>query len=65
MIQSQETLDNLFRDFKKKLENIGMNQGEAAEQLHITRSHLNKVINKRTDPSLKLIQEMERFVYGE
>mgnify|MGYP002626239606 CR=1 FL=1 len=65
MIQSQETLDNLFRDFKKKLENIGMNQSEAAEQLHITRSHLNKVINKRTDPSLKLIQEMERFVYGE
>lgn len=65
MIQSQETLNNLFRDFKKKLENIGMNQGEAAEQLHITRSHLNKVINKRTDPSLKLIQEMERFVYGE
>lgn len=65
MIQSQETLDNLFRDFKKKLENTGMNQGEAAEQLHITRSHLNKVINKRTDPSLKLIQEMERFVYGE
>ena len=65
MIQSQETLDNLFRDFKKKLENTGMNQGEAAKQLYITRSHLNKVINKRTDPSLKLIQEMERFVYGE
>ena len=65
MIQSQETLDNLFRDFKQKLENIGMNQNDAAEQLHITRSHLNKVINKRTDPSLKLIQEMERFVYGE
>lgn len=65
MIQSQETLDNLFKEFKKKLENIGMNQGEAAQQLHVTRSHLNKVINKRTDPSLKLIQEMERFVYGE
>lgn len=65
MIQSQETLDNLFRDFKKKLKNTGMNQGEAAKQLHITRSHLNKVINKRTDPSLKLVQEMERFVYGE
>lgn len=65
MIQSQETLDNLFRDFKKKLENSGMSQGEAAEKLHITRSHLNKVINKRTDPSLRLIQEMERFVYGE
>ena len=65
MIQSQETLNNLFRDFKKKLENTGINQREAAEQLHITRSHLNKVINKRTDPSLKLIQEMEKFVYGE
>ena len=65
MIQSRETLNTLFRDFKNKLENTGISQGEAAEQLHITRSHLNKVINKRTDPSLKLIQEMERFVYGE
>ena len=64
MIQSAEILDKLFLDFKKKINDLGMNQQEAAEQLNITRSHLNKVINKRTTPSLKLIQDMEIFCYG-
>lgn len=64
MIQSAEILDKLFLDFKKKIDDLGMNQQEAAEQLNITRSHLNKVINKRTTPSLKLIQDMEIFCYG-
>lgn len=64
MIQSAEILDKLFFDFKKKIKNLGMNQQEAAEQLNITRSHLNKVINRRTAPSLKLIQDMEIFCYG-
>ena len=46
MIQSAEILDKLFLDFKKKIDDLGMNQQEAAKQLNITRSHLNKVINK-------------------
>ena len=65
MIQTDEYLEKLFKDFYKKLDNIGMNQSEAAEILKVTRSHLNKVINKKTDPSLKLIQNLERFCYGE
>lgn len=65
MIQTDEYLEKLFKDFYKKLDNMGMNQSEAAEILKITRSHLNKVINKKTDPSLKLIQNLERFCYGE
>lgn len=64
MIQTAEILDKLFLDFKKKINDLGMNQQEAAEQLNVTRSHLNKVINKRTTPSLKLIQDMEIFCYG-
>ena len=64
MIQTAEILDKLFLDFKKKINDLGMNQQEAAEQLNVTRSHLNKVINKRTAPSLKLIQDMEIFCYG-
>ena len=64
MIQSAEILDQLFLDFKKKIKDLGMNQQEAAKQLNVTRSHLNKVINKRTTPSLKLIQDMEIFCYG-
>ena len=64
MIQTAEILDQLFLDFKKKINDLGMNQQEAAKQLNVTRSHLNKVINKRTTPSLKLIQDMEIFCYG-
>ena len=35
------------------------NQGEAAEALNISRSHFNKIINKRDVPSLTLLIRME------
>ena len=63
MTQAGDILNKLFFDFKQKLKKIGMSQQEAADELKITRSHLNKVINKRTTPSLKLIKEMENFCY--
>ena len=63
MTQAGDILNKLFFDFKQKLKNIGMSQQEAADELKITRSHLNKVINKRTTPSLKLIKNMENFCY--
>ena len=63
MTQAEDILNKLFFDFKQKLKNIGMSQQEVADELKITRSHLNKVINKRTTPSLKLIQDMENFCY--
>jgi len=34
-------------------------QGEAAEDLGISRTHLNKIINKRDNPSLTLLLKME------
>ncbi len=63
MTQAEDILNKLFIDFKKKLKDIGMSQQEAADILEITRSHLNKVINRRTTPSIKLIQDMENFCY--
>lgn len=63
MTQAGDVLNKLFFDFKQKLKKIGMSQQEAADELKITRSHLNKVINKRTTPSLKLIKDMENFCY--
>ena len=63
MTQAEDILNKLFIDFKQKLKDIGMSQQEAADELKITRSHLNKVINKRTTPSLKLIKDMENFCY--
>jgi transcriptional regulator with XRE-family HTH domain len=35
-------------------------QGAAAEDLNISRSHLNKIINKRDKPSLSLLDRMEK-----
>lgn len=35
------------------------NQGEAAEALNISRSHFNKIINKRDFPSTALLMRME------
>ena len=64
MTQTEDALNQLFKDFKEKIKKMEMSQQEAAERLSITRSHLNKVINKRTTPSLKLIQDMENFCYG-
>lgn len=34
-------------------------QKDAAEDLNISRSHLNKIINKRDVPSLSLLRRME------
>ena len=64
MTQTSTVLDKLFQDFYQKLVDKNITQSEAAEELEITRSHLNKVINKKTDPSLKLIQKLEEFCYG-
>lgn len=36
------------------------NQGDAAEALKISRSHFNKIINKRDVPSLSLLMRMEK-----
>ena len=35
------------------------NQGEAADALNISRSHFNKIINKRDFPSTSLLVRME------
>ena len=34
-------------------------QGDAADDLKISRSHLNKIINRRDNPSLALLMRME------
>lgn len=59
-----EYLNKLFIDFEKWRANQGITQQQAAEQLNITRSHLNKVLNGRTSPSIQLIQKLEEKCYG-
>ena len=48
--------------FKNFIENHYPNQGAAAEALHISRSHLNKIINRRDNPSTTLLIRMEQLM---
>ena len=64
MTHSQTYLKQLFKDFKKRLSEVNMTQAEVANDFKVTRSHLNKVLNGRTDASLSLIEQIENFTYG-
>jgi len=44
------------------MENNGLHQGEAAEQINISRTHLNKVLNGRETPSMALLMRMEKVM---
>ena len=59
-----EYLDKLFIDFERWRNSQGLTQQQIADELGITRSHLNKVLNKRTPPSIQLIQKLEEKCYG-
>jgi DNA-binding XRE family transcriptional regulator len=40
----------------------GYTQQEVAKILEVSRSHLNKVINGRTNPSIYLLEKMEKLM---
>lgn len=42
-----------------------LTQGAAAEQIKISRTHLNKVLNGRETPSMALLMRMEEAMEGE
>ena len=44
------------------MEQYYISQGEAANDLHISRSHLNKIINRRDNPSTTLLIRMEEIM---
>ena len=63
MTPSEDYLKQLLKNFEKWRKDTNYTQKEVAEQLlHITRSHLNKVLNEKTPPSLYLIQKMEEVM---
>jgi len=39
-----------------------LHQGEAAELINISRTHLNKVLNGRETPSMALLMRMEKVM---
>ena len=56
----QEIIDR-FKDFMNKM---GWTQGEAAAEIQISRTHLNKVLNGREIPSMALLMRMEERMNG-
>lgn len=42
---------------------MGWTQGEAAEKINISRTHLNKVLNGKETPSMALLMRMEKVVH--
>lgn len=57
-----EPLPDFFIRFKRWCNTHNLRQIDAAEQLNITRSHLNKVLNERTAPSIKLLEAMVKLM---
>ncbi len=58
-------IEETIAKFKKFMEEHFPNQGIAAEALHISRSHLNKIINRRDNPSTTLLIRMEKLMEDE
>lgn len=65
MTQSEIYLKQLLKDFRLWWKNSGITQQEIAFEFEITRSHLNKIMNERTNPSLQIIKKMEEKCYKE
>lgn len=50
--------------FKKYMADNDLTQGEAAELVQISRTHLNKVLNGRETPSMALLMRIEKAMEG-
>jgi len=46
------------------MEYKGLTQGQAAEEVNISRTHLNKVLNGRETPSMALLMRIEKAMEG-
>lgn len=50
--------------FKKYMADNSLTQGQAAELVNISRTHLNKVLNGREAPSMALLMRIEKAMEG-
>ena len=55
-------IEEIITKYKIFMEQHYKSQGEAAEDLNISRSHLNKIINRRDNPSTALLIRMEEII---
>ena len=59
------SVKKILVDFERWRESQGKTQREISEELGITRTHYNKVVNDRTAPSLQLLDRMEKMMNRE
>lgn len=58
----QNSIDSFLNNFELFLIQQKITITSAAEDIGITRSHLSKVIHKKTSPSVELLEKMENFM---
>ena len=58
----QNSIDSFLNEFESFLSKQKITVTAAAEAIGITRSHLSKVIHKRTSPSVELLEKMDSFL---
>lgn len=53
-------IQSIIDNFKNYMKHHNLTQGQAAELVDISRTHLNKVLNGRETPSLALLMRIEK-----
>lgn len=57
-------IQDIINKFKHYMNDMGLTQGQAAEKVNISRTHLNKVLNGRETPSMALLMRIEKAMEG-
>ena len=55
-------IQKIINNFVHYMEEHGLTQGQAAELVNISRTHLNKVIHGKETPSTALLARMEEVM---
>ena len=58
-------IQKIIDDFKVYMHKHELTQGQAAELVNISRTHLNKVLNGRETPSMALLMRIEKAMEGD
>lgn len=58
-------IQTIINKFKRYMADNSLTQGQAAELVNISRTHLNKVLNGRETPSMALLMRIEKAMEGD
>lgn len=57
-------IQTIINKFKLYMADNSLTQGDAAELVNISRTHLNKVLNGKETPSMALLMRIEKVMEG-